>query len=269
LQWLRSGVPFGGGVNPTLQNFTYNYDPNGNVMSIADALAGGTQTQSYSYDGLDHLLTAAATGGTGGLYNQSFAYYFSDGRMANGPAGTSYGYADTAHPHAVTTVGANSYGYDLNGNMITRTVGSTVYVQSYDAENRLVSVTGGTVPATFVYDGDNNRGRGIIGNVVTVYVGNIYEIRQGVVKKYYYAGNQRIAMRDGGTLYWLLGDHLGSTAYTINGTTETAEVRYRPWGRNRFVSGSTPTTYRFTGQREESSIGLYDYGARWVRNAPQ
>ena len=55
----------------------------------------------------------------------------------------------------------------------------------------------------------------------------------------------------------------GSTAYTINGTTEVAEVRHRPWGQNRFVFGTTPTTYRFTGQREESSIGLYYYGARW------
>ena len=232
-------------------------------MSIADALAGGTQTQSFSYDNLDRLFTASATGGTGGLYSQSYNYYSSDGRMLNGPAGTNYDYADASHPHAVTTAGANSYAYDFNGNMITRTVGSTTYVQSYDAENRLVSVTGGTVPATFVYDGDNNRVRGTIGNVVTVYVGNLYEVRNGMVKKYYYAGNQRVAMRDSGTLYWLLGDHLGSTAYTINGTTEVAEVRHRPWGQNRFVFGTTPTTYRFTGQREESSIGLYYYGARW------
>ncbi len=28
-----------------------------------------------------------------------------------------------------------------------------------------------------------------------------------------------------------------------------------------------PTTYRFTGQREEAGIGLYDYGARWYDSA--
>ena len=125
-----------------------------------------------------------------------------------------------------------------------------------------MSVTGAAT-ASFVYDGDNNRVRGTIGGVTTVYIGNIYEVQGSTIKKYYYAGNQRVAMRDGGTLSWLLGDHLGSTAYTINGTTETAEVRYRPWRRNRFVFGTTPTTYRFTGQREELSIGLYYYGARW------
>ena len=38
---------------------------------------------------------------------------------------------------------------------------------------------------------------------------------------------------------------------------------YAPWGRQRYASGTTPTAYRYTGQREESSIGLYFYGARF------
>lgn len=76
-----------------------------------------------------------------------------------------------------------------------------------------------------------------------------------VVRKYYYAGNQRIAMREDNVLRWLLGDHLGSTAYTVNGTTETSEVRYLPWGKDRFTSGQTVTSYRFTGQGEEAGLG--------------
>jgi hypothetical protein len=52
-------------------------------------------------------------------------------------------------------------------------------------------------------------------------------------------------LRDGGNLRWLLGDHLGSTAYTANGTTESGEVRYKPWGSTRYTTGATiPTTYR-------------------------
>jgi len=60
-------------------------------------------------------------------------------------------------------------------------------------------------------------------------------------------------------------DHLGSQAITVNGTTgaKVAEVRYKPWGEDRWASGTTPTTYRYTGQRKESAIGLYYYGARW------
>lgn len=42
-----------------------------------------------------------------------------------------------------------------------------------------------------------------------------------------------------------------------------AEVRYRAWGEDRYTSGATPTTYRYTGQRNEADLGLYYYGARW------
>src|SRR6266545_8020445 len=52
-------------------------------------------------------------------------------------------------------------------------------------------------------------------------------------------------------------------AYTISGATEFGEVRYKPFGVTRYTSGTTPTTFRYTGQREESSLGLYYYGARW------
>ncbi|MEZ4864116.1 MAG: RHS repeat-associated core domain-containing protein [Caldilineaceae bacterium] len=125
-----------------------------------------------------------------------------------------------------------------------------------------MSVSGGAT-ASFVYDGDNQRVKGTAGGVTTVYVGNYYEVAGSTVKKYYYAGNQRVAMKSGTTVNWLLGDHLGSTAYTINGTTETGEVRYYVWGKDRYTSGTTPTSYKFTGQREEASLGLYYYGARW------
>ncbi len=43
----------------------------------------------------------------------------------------------------------------------------------------------------------------------------------------------------------------------------SAEIRYYPWGTERYTSGTTPTTFHFTGQRLESTIGLYYYGARW------
>ena len=53
-----------------------------------------------------------------------------------------------------------------------------------------------------------------------------------VTRTYYYAGGQRVAMRENGTLFYLLGDHLGSTAYTANSSgTRVAELRYKAWGR--------------------------------------
>jgi len=44
-----------------------------------------------------------------------------------------------------------------------------------------------------------------------------------------------------------------------------SRVRYYPYGTDRPGSGtqSAATAYRFTGQRQEAALGLYDYGARF------
>jgi hypothetical protein len=74
-----------------------------------------------------------------------------------------------------------------------------------------------------------------------------------------------VAVRTGSsTLNFLLGDHLGSTSLTTDSSgVRSAEIRYYPWGTERYTYSTTPTTFRFTGQRLENSIGLYYYGARW------
>jgi len=83
--------------------------------------------------------------------------------------------------------------------------------------------------------------------------------------KYYSAGGTRVAMRVGSsTRYYLLTDHLGGTNVMVTTAGgEFGEVRYKAFGDQRYSSGTTPTTYRYTGQRQEASIGLYYYGARW------
>lgn len=71
-------------------------------------------------------------------------------------------------------------------------------------------------------------------------------------------------MRKNGTLSYLLSDHLGSTSLTTNTSgTLVSEMRYKPWGETRYTSGTTPTQYQYTGQRNEVSIGLYFYQSRW------
>lgn len=85
------------------------------------------------------------------------------------------------------------------------------------------------------------------------------------VIKYYTFGGQRNALRKNGAVSYLFGDHLGSTSVTANASgTRTAELWYKPWGESRGTPfGATPTTYCFTGQREDASVGLYFYGARY------
>jgi RHS repeat-associated protein len=159
--------------------------------------------------------------------------------------------------------------------MITRTIsGVGTYNLSYDAENHLSGVSGAAT-ASIVYDGDGKRVKGTVGSTTTTYLGNYFEWTgsTSTMKKSYYAGEVRIAMRTGsgtGTsgLLYLFGDHLGSASRVANpdGTPYTGgEQRYKPWGEQRYPAGAStlPTTFQFTGQRVESGLSLYYYGARW------
>ena len=56
---------------------------------------------------------------------------------------------------------------------------------TYDAENRMTAVSGAAT-ATFVYDGDGNRVKGVVGGVTTTYIGNYFEWSGSIstMKKY-------------------------------------------------------------------------------------
>jgi len=82
------------------------------------------------------------------------------------------------------------------------------------------------------------------------YFGNYFEwnVQAGTMTKYYYAGAERLAMRSGtGTgsagLVWILGDHLGSTAITVDAATgaKLSELRFKPWGKcfTQYTFGAT------------------------------
>jgi len=136
---------------------------------------------------------------------------------------------------------------------------------AYDAENQMTSSTSSGINASYVYDGDGKRVKATVGGVTTVYIGNYYERDNGTtVRKYYYAGAVRVAMRTGGNTFYLLNDHLTSTAITTNSSgVRQTELRYFAYGGTRYDAGGQMTIYRYTGQRVETGTGLYDYGARW------
>ena len=92
-----------------------------------------------------------------------------------------------------------------------------------------------------------------MGSSTTVYIGATYEKTTSgsstTIRKYYQAGGQRIALRVNGVVRWLTTDHLGSTSITVSEAgARMAELRYKPWGENRYTFGATPTKRRFTGQ---------------------
>ncbi len=250
----------------------YEYDNAGNVTRIYDKRwVGGVQveqTQTFEYDDRDRL-TNAYTGGAGtwGTYNESYAYDAIGNLTSKGGVSYSYPAAGSARPHAVTsTSNGGSFSYDANGNMTSRRLqsGGSTYTQTWDHDNRLATVTVNGQTTTFTYDGNGALVKKEAGGVTTVYVGNHYEKQGSSVVKYYFFNGQRVAMRKEGVVQYLVGDHLGTTSVVLNADGSLhSEARHRPYGEERWSSGTVPTEYRFTGQRLEVGLGIYSMGARW------
>jgi RHS repeat-associated protein len=109
---------------------------NGNVMGYfyQDSVNSGlSHTATYSYDGVNRLLTAAATGNS--TYSQSFVGYDPYGNLTCSPSGpgcVAFTY-NTANNHIA------GYTYDAAGNVIND--GTNSY--QWDAEGHLIAVING------------------------------------------------------------------------------------------------------------------------------
>lgn len=106
-------------------------------------------------------------------------------------------------------------------------------------------------------------------SVISVFIGNHTEwnVTAQELTRYYLAGGQRVAFRvikSGQTdkVYYLLGDHLGSTnvVMEVGGGVETKT--YTAWGKDR-TGSLTKTDRQYTGQINEAELGLYFYNARY------
>jgi len=150
----------------SLQSLAYTYDAVGNVATISDYKAVGTlqrpQIQSFGYDTLNRMITATVAGGGDGMYGLQTYTYDQIGNLTRINAGniiTSYTYppsgANSSQPHAAIGMRNNTYGYDANGNQITRIITDSFHL-TYDAENRLTTIRG-VANVDFTYDGDGNR----------------------------------------------------------------------------------------------------------------
>ena len=71
-------------------------------------------------------------------------------------------------------------------------------------------------------------------------------------------------MPGGDRMLWTRNSFLAAPLFDADGSgAKTAEMLYKAWGEARYSSGSTPTTFTYTGQRAADELELMFYGARW------
>ena len=280
---------------------TYTYDAVGNVTKITDAAfptgtsgswSVSTETQTYGYDELNRILTYTASG----VLSKSYTYEyhpngnFSKYRSYTGLAfkeqddikcGPDSDYPDT--PHALVSYASEYYCYDKNGNQVKRILGTDTWLVDYTAENKVERVRkNGATKAKYFYNGDGDRVKSVVGNVTTYYIGNLYERSVGgdchnggsCDTKYYYASGKLVSLRrqnyaQSNGLRYIFEDHLNSTSLVIDsGGAKLYADYFTPFGGylRKWTNTVRQTDYRFTGQRHESDIKLYDYRARFYDN---
>ena len=109
--------------------------------------------QSFAYDELGRLTGVATTG-----WNSAFGYEANGNRTAAALNGVANAYtSDTASNRLLGVSNpARGFGYDAAGNAVSDT-GAIPYTATYDASNRLDSVTSGTQTTTYGYNAQGQR----------------------------------------------------------------------------------------------------------------
>ncbi|MBU1169338.1 MAG: hypothetical protein KKD44_07215, partial [Proteobacteria bacterium] len=136
---------------------------------------------------------------------------------------------------------------------------------SYNAENMPVSIKRNGVETLIEYDGTGARSKKTVGGYSTLYIGDHYEVRNGVPIKYIFGGGQRIAKVVADTATYYHKDHLGSSVLLTDEAGQAVSNSasgYTPFGLDREPSGLDVKNHKFTDQEYDSEAGLYNYNAR-------
>ncbi|MFI5484236.1 ricin-type beta-trefoil lectin domain protein [Micromonospora echinaurantiaca] len=284
------------GTRKTVQDDRYTYLSAGDISSIKDHTDG--QSQCYRYDGL-HRLTEAYTAtddctadptnvsATGKHpYWDSFAFDNAGRRTADthrtgsGTTSRTYTYpaAGQPQPHAMTSVAVtangssrtDTYGYDLAGNMKTRTVAGIKSDYTINPEGRfdgaLVGAAGGQQQTKHIYDADGQLLIRSDPGGKTLYLGSEEVKATGNTvtgTRYYSHEGSVVAARTKDGFAWLAADHQASANLTVDPLSGDVQRRwYTPYGADRAAVTDWPTDRGFLNAPANTSTKLLDVGAR-------
>jgi len=255
------------GMNSSISGYTYTLGATGNRTQAVESTG---RTINWSYDGI-YRLTNETISNDPSKNNGSASYSLdpvgnrlSLNSSLPGVESGSFGY------NADDEVSTETY--DLNGN--TLATGGKSF--TYDLENHLTSMNGGTV--AIIYDGDGNRVAKAVGGVTTQYLVDdlnptgysqvVEEVVNGAVTRQYTYGLQRISENQPISNVWTSSfygyDGSGSVRQLTNSAgVVTDEYEYDAYGNSFTKSGTTPNNYLYRGEQYDSDLGLYYLRARY------
>ena len=258
-------------------SYAYTLGPLGNRTRIDESTG---IVRQYTYDALYRLTKEQVTDPTDvQTYQNDYSYDPVGNRLnkthtplAQPVVSTHYTY--NAADQLLIENG-NTYTYDLNGNLSTKTdaTGTTTY--TYDFDNKLVRVEKASGTVDYVYDTEGNRVETVAGTETTRYLVDTnralaqvlveYTPAGSIVASYVYA-DDLISMRRGSETYYYHFDGLGSTRLLTHRTgVVTDTYDYDAFGNVIASVGTTQNEFLFTGQQYDANIGFYYLRARYYQ----
>lgn len=243
LEAIRSGTP----ASPArYQDYQYEWDRAGNLLSRLDALTSPQRVERFSYDKLNRLTRVTL----GGVTTLSMVYT-ADGNIRTKSDVGNFAYGtDGGPPHGVSAIGGGAEGiltfeYDANGNMTSRG-GNSITWTSFNLPRQVA--TGGNY-ARFTYGPARNRIRQDLkagGVEKTIhYVGPHFEVEiQGGTRRYrsnVFAHGRAVfsqveSSAGGIESYYVLHDHQGSVDRLLRAAGTGADMlahSFDAWGKRR------------------------------------
>jgi RHS repeat-associated protein len=292
--WLNNTTRFGYDVNGNLTTQTYpngvaatfTYDATNRLMQRVD-IGNGSQLLNLAYDrDASNLLTAenaiaygydlnnrvtAATGSATVTYNYDAGDNLA--RQISGSNTTTNVYDAANQLQTATTMNGPTqvqkytYGYNLNGDRITRTDKNNVVVNyGWDQANRLTSY-GAT--STYVYNGDGLRMSKTVSGTPEPFVFDVVQglpaiIRDGNTRYVTGPGGLAIEQVSGTTTTYYHQDQLGSSRVLTGPTgASAAAYSYDAYGNLTSTPPAFANPFQFAGQYFDSESGLVYMRARY------
>ncbi|GIW91484.1 MAG: hypothetical protein KatS3mg109_1916 [Pirellulaceae bacterium] len=267
---------------PNSTNTAYSYDGAGWLTGITHANSNGMFASfSYTYDAVGNRLSEVSTAGT-----TSYSYdalhrltqvTYPDGEVvtyAYDPMGNRTTMASTVSGSVTYTydaadrllaAGTDTFTWDANGNLRSRTYGATTATHIFDPMDRLIQVISGTTTVNFAYTGDGVRVGKTVNGTTTTYVQDLAaplpvvlaETTGGQDTLYIYGLDLIAQVRPDGSRRWYHADALGSVrALTDDAGQMAATYDYDAFGAVRHQTDGAINPFTFTGEQVDGEIGL-------------
>ena len=240
----------------TIADAQYQYNTASQLTQIAEP----SQTRNFSYDSVDRLTAVQNPTAT----VESYTYDAVGNRTASHVSST-YSYQPF---NRVVIIGSNSYSYDNNGNLTSKTDSTGTWTYTWDYENRLKQVTRpDSITISYAYDALGRRIQRNKGNSWTKYVYDgedvVKDINSDGSSVDYLNGlgvDDKLRQTSSSTTFYFTQDHLGSTRALTDANGNVIEnINYDSFGNG----ASSLTRYGYTGREWDGDAGLYYYRNRW------